>query len=93
MNPYLLRKQCYCSNIHTLQVFILSFEDLKVFQCFLVRVLHLEELGAERARLLLGSIQLSLTLLILLLPLGQNLRKTKKNISLDKNGCPTSILL
>lgn len=42
----------YC-NIRTLQVFILSFEDFKVLQNFLVTVLHFEELIAEVAGLLL----------------------------------------
>lgn len=73
------------SNIRTLQIFILSFEDLEVLQSFLVRVLHFEELSAERSRLFLWSIQLSLTLLILLLPLRQNLRKAQI-IGLNKDG-------
>lgn len=64
-------------NTLTLQVFIVSFEGLEVLQSFLVRVLYFEELGAEGSRLLLCPIQLSLTLLILLLPLRQNLRKAQ----------------
>ena len=77
----------FCSNIHTLQVFIISFENIEVLQRFLVRVLNLEELSAEGARLLQGSVQLGLTLLILLLPLRQNLRKRKQILVWIKN-CP-----
>lgn len=59
--------------VRTLQVFILPFKDLKVLQSFLVRILHFEELSTQRSRLLLGSIKLSLSLLILLLPFRQHL--------------------
>lgn len=56
-----------------MQVLILSFEQLKVLQSFFVGVLNFEELRAEAAGLLLGSLQLSLAFLILLFCLGQNL--------------------
>lgn len=59
--------------VRTLQVFILPFKDLKVLQSFLVRILYFEELSTQRSRLLLGSIKVSLSLLILLLPFRQNL--------------------
>lgn len=59
--------------VRTLQVFILPFQDLKVLQSFLVRILYFEELSTQKSRLLLGSIKLSLSLLILLLPFRQNL--------------------
>ena len=45
-----------------------------MLQGLLVGVLELEELGAEGARLLLRGLQLRLRLLVLLLPLGQDLR-------------------
>lgn len=63
-------------NIRTLQVFILPFEYLEVLHGFLVRVLHFEELCAERSRLFLCPFQLGLTLLILLLPLRKDLGRT-----------------
>lgn len=59
--------------VRTLQVFILPFKDLKMLQSFLVRILYFEELSTQRSRLFLGSIKLSLSLLILLLPFRQNL--------------------
>lgn len=59
--------------VRTLQVFILPFKDLKVLQSFLVRILYFEELSTQRSRLFLGSIKLSLSLLVLLLPFRQNL--------------------
>lgn len=57
----------------TLQVLVLSLQSLQMIQSLLVGVLHLEEFSAHRASLLLSSFQLSLALLILLLPLCQNL--------------------
>lgn len=44
-----------------------------MLQGLLIGVLELEELCAEGARLLLRGLQLRLRLLILLLPLGQDL--------------------
>lgn len=60
----------------TLQVLVLSLQSLQMIQSLLVGVLHLEEFSAHRASLLLSSFQLSLALLILLLPLCQNLAKS-----------------
>jgi hypothetical protein len=57
----------------TLQVLVLSLQSLQMIQSLLVGVLQLEQFSAHRASLLLSSFQLSLTLLILLLPLCQYL--------------------
>lgn len=59
--------------VQTLQVFVFPFKDLKVLQSFLVRILYFEELSIERSQLFLGSVKLSLSLLVLLLPFRQNL--------------------
>lgn len=48
-----IRRFTMKSNVRTLQVFILSFKDLKVLQSFLVRILYFEELGTQGSRLLL----------------------------------------
>ena len=53
----------------TLEVLVLSLHGLKVIQRFLVGVLQFEELSAQRPCLLLGSLQLTLRLIKLLLPL------------------------
>merc|ERR1719347_72206 len=58
-----------------LQVLVLSLQSLQLVQSLFVGVLHFEELCAERTSLLLSSLQLSLALLKLLLPLCQNLVK------------------
>lgn len=57
----------------TLEVLILPLEGLQMLQRLLIGVLELEELCAEGACLLLRGLQLGLGLLILLLPLGQDL--------------------
>lgn len=57
----------------TLQVLVLSLQSLQLVKSLLIGVLHLEELCAERTSLLLSSLQLSLALLKLLLPLCKNL--------------------
>lgn len=59
--------------LHTLQVFVLSFEDFELLQRFLIRILCFEEFSAEGARLFLYTIQFSLSFLIFLLPLRKNL--------------------
>ena len=62
---------------HTLQVLVLPLQGLQLIQSLFIGVLHLEELSAERASLFLSTFQLSLALLILLLPFCQNLIRTK----------------
>ena len=59
----------------TLQVLVLTLQCFQVVQGLLIRILHLKQLCAERARLLLGGFQLSLRFLILLLPLRQDLKR------------------
>lgn len=53
INSFTVTFQMNLPDIRTLQVFILSFEDLQVLQNFLIGVLHFEELSAEGASLLL----------------------------------------
>lgn len=57
----------------TLKILIFSLHVLQVIQRFFVCVLEFEELSAERASFFLGTFQLSLGLLILLLPLRKDL--------------------
>ena len=57
----------------TLQVLVLALQCLQMIQRFLIGVFHLEKLSAERTSLFQGSLKLCLALLILLLPLCQNL--------------------
>ena len=59
----------------TLQVLVLTLQRFQVVQGLLIGILHLEQLRAERARLLLGGFQLSLRFLILLLPFCQDLKR------------------
>ena len=56
-------------SLQTLEVFVLPLHGLHVIQRFLIGVLEFEELSAKRSGLFLGALQLSLSLLILLLPL------------------------
>ncbi len=60
-------------NIVTLEVLVLSLHGLKMIQDFFIRVLQFEEFSAQRSRLFLGTFQFTLRLLILLLPLSQDL--------------------
>lgn len=60
----------------TLEVLVFTLHGLQLIQSLLIGVLHLEELSAKRASLLLSSLKLSLTLLIFLLPLCQHLIKS-----------------
>ena len=53
----------------TLKILVLPFHGFQMIQSFLIRVLQLEKLSAQRPSLLLGALQLTLRLLILLLPL------------------------
>lgn len=57
----------------TLEVLVLPSDSLSLVKHFFIGVLHPEDLCAKRARLLLGSFQFSLTLLVLLLPFSQDL--------------------
>ena len=61
----------------TLQVLVLTLQRFQVVQGLLIGILHLKQLRAERARLLLGGFQLSLCFLILLLPLCQDLKRNR----------------
>lgn len=63
----------------TLEVLVLPSDSLSLVKHFFIGILHLEDLSAERARLLLGSLQLSLTLLVLLLPFSQDLEWQDEN--------------
>lgn len=63
----------------TLEVLVLPSDSLSLVQHLLIGVLHPEDLSAEGARLLLGSLQLSLALLVLLLPFSQDLEWQEKN--------------
>lgn len=59
----------------TLQVLVLALQRFQVVQGLLIGILHLKQLRAERAGLLLGGFQLSLCFLILLLPFCQDLKR------------------
>ena len=61
----------------TLQVLVLTLQRFQVVQGLLIGILHLKQLCAEGARLLLGGLQLSLRFLVLLLPLRQDLRSNR----------------
>lgn len=61
----------------TLQVLVLTLQRFQVVQGLLIGILHLEQLCAEGARLLLGGLQLSLRFLVLLLPFRQDLRSNR----------------
>lgn len=61
----------------TLQVLVLPLQRFQVVQGLLIGILHLKELRAERASLLLGGFQLSLCLLVLLLPFCQDLKRNQ----------------
>ena len=56
-------------SLQTLEVFVLPLHGLQVIQSLLIGVFEFEELSAKRSGLFLGALQLSLRLLILLLPL------------------------
>ena len=60
-------------SLPTLEVFVLPLHGLQMVQRFFIRVLEFEELSPNRPGLLLGTLQLRLGLLKLLLPLSQDL--------------------
>lgn len=57
-----------------------------MIQGFFVRVLQFEKLRAQRSRFLLSALKLRLRLLVLLLPLGQNLNPVKRE-AMNNSGC------
>lgn len=59
-----------------MEVFILSFEAFQVIQNLFVRVFELEQFGTEPSRLSLRHFQIRLALLVLLLPVRQDLQQT-----------------
>ena len=57
----------------TLQILVLSLHGLQLVQRFFIGVLQFEELSAQRPSFFLRTLQLTLTLLIFLFPLRQDL--------------------
>lgn len=58
---------------HTLEDLVFSLQCFKMIQGLLIGVLQFKELSAQGSGLLLGALQLTLRLFILLLPLRQDL--------------------
>lgn len=56
-----------------MKILVFPFHGLQMIQRFFIRVLQFEKLSAERTSLFLGTFQLSLGLLKLLLPLSKDL--------------------
>ena len=57
----------------TLQVFVLSLQGLQMVKSLLIGVFQFKELSAQRPGFFLRALQLTLRLLILLLPFRQDL--------------------
>lgn len=71
-----------------MKVLVFAFHGLQMIQRFFVGVLELEQLSAEGTRLFLRTFQLRLRLLVLLLPLSQDLRELHITNVLNKPSFP-----